>query len=186
MSHPSIHQLSTFEDEFSEPSTSPKPFMVSSYELDPDIVDMVQAWPFSCLGIEDPYHHLQEFEEVCLYLVIPSMSQETLRWKLFPFSLIEKAEQWYTHNVGNVNGDWEELRDDFCLSFYSLSDEASWRGDILSFEQLEESIGAAWARFSHLLASSPDWSILDDISLHIFYTGLDMDSADDIDIAAGG
>ena len=115
------------------------------------------------------------------------MSQETLRWKLFPFSLIEKAEQWYTHNVGNVNGDWEELRDDFCLSFSSLSDEASRRGDILAFEQLEkESIGAAWARFSHLLASSPDWSIPDDISLHIFYTGLDMDSADDLDIAAGG
>ena len=89
--------------------------------------------------------------------------------------------------MGNANGDWEELRDNFCLSFSSLSDEASRRGDILAFEQLEkESIGAAWARFSHLLASSPDWSIPDDISLHIFYMGLDMDSADDLDIAAGG
>src|SRR6185436_11012737 len=122
-------------------------------------------------------HHLLEFEELCSYLVIRSMSQETLRWKLFPFSLIEKTEQWYTHNVGNANGDWEELRDDFCLSFSSLSDEASRRGDILAFEQLEkESIGAAWARFSHLLASRPDWSIPDDISLHIFYMGLNMDS----------
>ena len=115
------------------------------------------------------------------------MSQETLRWKLFPFSLVEKAEQWYTHNVGNANGDWEELQDDFCLSFSSLSHEASRWGDILVFEQLEkESIGAAWARFSHLLASSPDWFIPDDISLHIFYTGLDMDSTDNLDIAAGG
>ena len=88
--------------------------------------------------------------------------------------------------MGNANGDWEELRDDFCLSFPSLSHEASRRGDILAFEQLEESIGAAWARFSHLLASSPDWFIPDDISLHIFYTGLDMDTAGDLDIAAGG
>src|SRR6185312_10000822 len=71
--------------------------------------------------------------------------------------------------------------------FISLSHEASRRGDILAFEQLDkESIGAAWARFSHLLASSPHWSIPDDISLHIFYMGLDMDSADDLDIAAGG
>ena len=115
------------------------------------------------------------------------MSQETLWWKLFPFSLVEKAEQWYTHNVRSADGDWEELRDDFCLSFSSLSHEASRRGDILAFEQLEkESLGAAWARFSHLLASSPDWSIPDDISLYIFYTGLDMDSADDLDIAARG
>ena len=186
MSHPSIHQFSISEDEFSEPSTSPKPFMVSGYELDPDIIAMVRGRTFSGLGIDDPYHLLLEFEELCSYLVIPSMSQETLRWKLFPFSLAEKAEQWYTHNVGNANGDWEELRDDFCLSFSSLSDEASRRGDILAFEQLEESIGAAWARFSHLLASSPDWSIPDDISLHMFYTGLDMDSADDLNIAAGG
>ena len=32
----------------------------------------------------------------------------------------------------------------------------------------------------------PDWSILDDVALHIFYTGLDMDSANDLDITAGG
>ena len=32
----------------------------------------------------------------------------------------------------------------------------------------------------------PDWSIPEDVSLHIFYTGLDMDSADDLNIAAGG
>ena len=157
MSHPSTHQLSTSEDEFSEPSTSPKPFMVSVYELDPAIITMVRGRTFSGLGIDDPYHILLEFEELCSYLVIPSMSQETLRWKLFPFSLIEKAEQWYTHNVGNANGDWEELRDDFCLSFSSASHTTSLRSEILAFEQLEkESIGAAWARFSHLLASSLD------------------------------
>ena len=58
---------------------------------------------------------------------------------------------------------------------------------MLAFEQVEkETVGAAWARFSRLLASSPDWSIPDDVALHIFYTSLDMDSADDLDIAAGG
>jgi hypothetical protein len=120
-------------------------------------------------------------------LVIPGISQETLRWKLFPFSLVGKAEQWYTHNVRGMIQDWEELRDDFCLSFSSSSHEASLRSEILAFEQLEkESLGAAWARFSHLLASCPDWSIPDDVSLHIFYSGLDMDSSDDLDIAAGG
>jgi hypothetical protein len=43
MSHPSTHQLSISEDEFLEPSTSPKPFVVSGYELDPDIIAMVQG-----------------------------------------------------------------------------------------------------------------------------------------------
>ena len=41
--------------------------------------------------------------------------------------------------------------------------------DILNFEQLEkESIGAAWARFSRLLASVPDMSIPDEVSLEVF------------------
>lgn len=38
------------------------------------------------------------------------MTQETLKWKLFPFSLIEKAKQWYTLVVESMNGDWDELK----------------------------------------------------------------------------
>ena len=157
MSHPSTNQLSTSEDEFSEPSTSPRPFMTSGYELHPRIIAMVRAQTFSGLESEDPDLHLQGFEELCLCLVIPGMSQETLKWKLFPFSLTGKAEQWYTHNVRGMIQDWEEFRDDFCLSFSSLSHTASLRSEIFAFEQLEkESLGAAWVRFSCLLASCPD------------------------------
>jgi len=187
MSSSSIHELSTSEDEFLEPSTSSRLFTTSGYELHPCFIAMVRAQTFSGLENEDPEHHLQAFKELCSCLVIPGMSQESLRWKLFTFSLVGKAEQWYTHNVRGTIQDWEGLQDDFCLSFSSLSHTASLRSEILAFEQLEkETIGAAWARFSRLLASCPDWSIPNDVSLHIFYSGLDMDSSDDLDIAAGG
>jgi hypothetical protein len=53
------------------------------------------------------------------------MLHETLRWKLFPFSLDERAKQWYAHNVGKVNGDWEELRNRFYLVFFPISQIAS-------------------------------------------------------------
>ena len=86
-----------------------------------------------------------------IILSIAGMAQETLQWKLFPFSLIEKAKQWYTHSLGKVNGEWEELRDRFCLEFFPISRIASLRKEILDFCQDEkESIGAAWARFSKL------------------------------------
>jgi len=72
------------------------------------------------------------------------MSQETLWWKLFPFSLEEKAKQWYAHNVGKVKGDWDELRNRFCLTFFPISRVAALRQEILSFQQQEkETIGAA-------------------------------------------
>ena len=121
MSSSSIRQLSTSEDEFSDPSTSSRPFTTSGYELHPRIIAMVRAQTFSGLESEDPNLHLQVFEELCSCLVTPGISQETLRWKLFPFSLVGKVEQWYTHNVRGTIHDWEELRDDFCLSFSSLS-----------------------------------------------------------------
>ena len=127
-----------------------------------------------------------EFEELCSGLVILGMTQEALRWKLFPFSLIERAEQWYTCTIRNMSGDWEEVRDDFCYSFSLTERLYSLSTDILDFEQLKESLGAAWARFSRLLASIPDMSIPDEISLNVFYSGLDMETALDLDVTSGG
>ena len=131
------------------------------------------------------HKHLQEFEELYMGLVILGMTQEALRWKLFPFSLIERAEQWYTRTIGNMSGDWEELRDNFCYSFSLPEHIDSLLTDILDLEQLEkESIGAAWARFSRLLASIPDMSIPDEVSLNVFYSGLDMETALELDDSA--
>ena len=89
--------------------------------------------------------------------------------------------------IGSMNGDWEKLRADFCHLFSLIKRINSLPIDILDFDQLEkESIGAAWARFLRLLASSPDLSIPDDVSLNIFCLGLGMKSALNLDIAAGG
>ena len=115
------------------------------------------------------------------------MAQETLRWKLFPFSLNERARQWYAHNVGKVNGEWEELRDRFCLAFFPISRISSLRKEILDFRQDEkESLGAAWARFSQLTHAGPDLSIPDHVLLQHFWLGLSKESALQLDIFAGG
>ena len=105
---------------------------------------MVREQTFSGLDYENPYHHLWEFEQLCACLTILGMSHETLRWKLFPFSLDEREKQWYAHNVGKVNGDWEELRNRLCLAFFPISRMAALRQEILNFQQKEkETIGAA-------------------------------------------
>ena len=80
--------------EFFEPP--PKPTLSSGYELCPGLIAMVRAQPFSGLENENLCNHLLEFEEMCSCLSISGMTQETLRWKLFPFSLLGKAKQWYT------------------------------------------------------------------------------------------
>jgi hypothetical protein len=137
--------LSTIQGEFLEPQPSSKPTVASGFELHPGYIALVWEQPFSGAKDEDPYNHLQEFEELCSCLVIQGIKQETLRWKLFPFSLTERAEQWYIHNVGNMSSDWERLQDDFYRSFPPLSFTPSPWSDILAFEQSDkESLGAAW------------------------------------------
>ena len=148
---------------------------------------MVRKRLFSKAINDDPLDHLREFEKLCSSLLIQGVTQEVLWWQLFPFSLIRWAEQWYTLTIGSMSGDWEELRADFCHSFSLTKRINSLPIDILDFEQLEkESIGAAWARFLRLLASSPDLSLPEDVSLNIFCSGLGMESALKLDIAAGG
>jgi hypothetical protein len=72
-----IQNPSASKGEFSKPP--PKPKLSSSYELRPGLIAMVQAQPFFRLENEIPCNHLLEFEEMCSYLSISGMTQETLR-----------------------------------------------------------------------------------------------------------
>ena len=169
MENLSIQNLSAPKGEFVEPPQSLKPIIASSFELRPSFIAMVREQTFSGHDNENPCHHQREFEQLCSCLSITGMAQETLRWKLFPFSLSERVRQWYAHNVGKVNREWEELRDMFYLAFFPISRITSLRKEILNFHQDEkESLGAAWARFPKLTHVGPNLSIPDHVLLQHF------------------
>jgi hypothetical protein len=88
-----IYKLSTPKGEFLESPQSSKPTTTSSYELRPSFIAMVQHQSFSGLENEDPHNHLREFEQLCSCLTIDGMTQETLKSKLFQFSLLGRAKQ---------------------------------------------------------------------------------------------
>jgi hypothetical protein len=74
---------------------SAKPILLDGYELRPCLIEMVQKQSFLGKKDENPHTHLNEFEQTCARLHIKGMSDETLRWKLFPFSLKGRAKIWY-------------------------------------------------------------------------------------------
>ena len=86
---------------------------------------MVREQTFSGTNAESPYAHLREFEQLCSCLVIAGMTQETLKWKLFPFSFTGGAKKWYSLAVGTMDGSWEVLKEKFCLNFFPVSKVAS-------------------------------------------------------------
>jgi hypothetical protein len=71
----------------SQPLESAKPILSDGYDLRPCLIEMVQKQSFSSNEDENPHTHLNKFEQTCACLHIKGMSNETLRWKVFPFSL---------------------------------------------------------------------------------------------------
>jgi hypothetical protein len=69
MERQSIYDLSTSTYEFNDPSMSS-----SNHELHFHITGMVQDRPFFGTINENPYFHLEKFEELCSHLVLPGMT----------------------------------------------------------------------------------------------------------------
>jgi hypothetical protein len=75
------------------PWESSQPIETPSYRLSPWLIGIVQGLSFSGGVDKNPYLHIRDFEQTCDCLRIEGMSDQTLRWKLFPFSLKGKTRQ---------------------------------------------------------------------------------------------
>ena len=105
MDHIPIIQFATPMCIILEPPPSSKPILTNSYEIRPCFITKVQELSFSGGKDDNPYAHLREFEQVCSCLHISGMSHETLKWKLFPFSLMGLAKLWHARIIESVQGD---------------------------------------------------------------------------------
>ncbi|MVG17109.1 hypothetical protein EF849_22015, partial [Aeromonas jandaei] len=78
-----------------------------NFELKPALITMVQASPFCGKAHEDANAHLQQFLEICGTFTIKGITQEAIRLRLFPFSLLGKAKQWFYTDRSAV-GTWDK------------------------------------------------------------------------------
>ena len=149
-----------------KPPKSSEPILTPDNELRPCFIKLIRDQSFLGEGNKNPYSHLQEFEQTCACLRIAGMSDETLRWKLFPFFLTGRAKQWYSQTVGSVQEDWETLCSKFCLCFFPISKAVSLRKEVLNFRQLEEeSLATSWDSFYDLIITGPNLTIQEPVLL---------------------
>jgi hypothetical protein len=136
---------------------------------------------------ENPYKHLQDFEEICATLMIPGINHETLKWKAFPFSLMGWAKSWYKLHVSSCHGSWVILKDLFYFAFFPLSKIVDLHNEVINFAQKEpESLGAAWSRYNQLALSGPELSITDAIFMQHFVHGLGTESNEYLHMTSAG
>jgi hypothetical protein len=111
---------------------------------------MVQHSPFT--GKEDPSLHLQEFVQLCHTFNEDGMTQDQMRARLFPFSLLGKVLRWFHTLSAESKQDWGALIRNFMKEFYSPNKTQSLCNKIDTFVQSPmETIAEALERFNEYM-----------------------------------
>jgi hypothetical protein len=94
---------------------------------------MVQHSPFT--GKEDPNLHLQVFIQLCQTFNMDGVTQDQMKARLFPFSLLGKALQWFHAQPAETVQNWNALMRAFMKEYYSPGKTQSLRNKIATFAQ---------------------------------------------------
>jgi hypothetical protein len=65
-----VYSFSALEGKYLEPATSSHPIEGYKHEIRPDFISLVRELNFAGGLDENPYKHLQDFEEICATLII--------------------------------------------------------------------------------------------------------------------
>jgi len=95
----------------SAPSCIVFPPDASHFNFKPHIIKLLPF--FHGLDLKNPYLYLREFEEVCNTYNDLNCSMNTIRLKLFSFSLQDKAKTWLQNlRSGSIRA-WDEMQQQF-------------------------------------------------------------------------
>jgi hypothetical protein len=110
-----------------------------------------------------------------------------MRARLFPFSLLEKALQWFHTQPAETVQNWNALMKAFMKEYYSPGKTQSLRNKIATFSQYPtETVSESFERFNEYTRVVPHHKFPKEYLVQKFYQGLTMASRMIIDASAGG
>lgn len=158
-----------------------------NFELKPGLIRLVQANQFGGEVTEDPNDHLYSFLEICDTLKIEGVPNDTIRMRLFGFSLRDRAKEWFKGLNGKSIKSWEDLCKAFLSRYFPPSKVQRLISEIYQFSQHEdETIFDAWERFRELLRKCPPHGLDESRQIFIFYGGLSSKTRTIVDATSGG
>ena len=133
----------------------------TQFELKPVMFQMLQTvGQFSSMPTEDPHLHLRLFMEVSHSFKITGVTEDTLRLKLFSYSLRDRARAWLNSLPPSSISTWQKLVERFLVKYFPPRKNAKLRNEITTFQQLDdESLYKAWEQFKELLRKCPHHGI---------------------------
>ena len=79
---------------------------------------MVQQAQFSRSPLDDPNIHLAMFLEICDTVKMNDVTEDTIRLRLFPFSLRDKARGWLQSLQPRSITSWQDMAEKFLAKFF--------------------------------------------------------------------
>ena len=137
--------------QFSAPSSSHIPTRLNmnqagndGFELKTGLVNMVQASLFCGKASEDANAHLQNFLDVSNTINPKGTTLDVVRLRLFPFSLLGKANMWFYSNKEAFTT-WEACLNAFLAKYFPVGKTNALRNRITRIQQLpDETIPEVW------------------------------------------
>ena len=100
----------------------------NGFELKLALINMVQASQFCGKAHEDASAYLQHFLEICSTFTIKGVFRDAILLRLFPFSLLGKAKEWFYANKYR-NTTWDNCSTAFLSKFFPIGKDqcSAWK-----------------------------------------------------------
>jgi hypothetical protein len=149
------------------------------FEIKTSTIRMVQHSPFT--GKEDSNLQLQVFNQLCQTFNMAGVTQDQMRARLFPFSLLGKALQWFHSQPAEMVQNWNALMRASPGKTQSLCNK------IATFAQYPtKTTSEAFERFNEYTRAVPHHKFQKEDLVQKCYQGLTMALRTIIDASAGG
>ena len=134
---------------------------------------------------KDPYRHVDELSQVCEINHLQNVLVDTMKMKLFPATLRDRAKYWYL-KLGKEFTSWTEMEEEFLRKYYSVGETTSIQKAIREFTQgSSETFHEAWERLRDLTRECPHHGVSNHELTQIFYDGLGPEDRYLLDAASG-
>ena len=127
---------------------------------------------FHGMESENPYLHIQDFEEVCNTFKEDATNFDLMRLNFFPLTLKDKAKIWLNSLRLRTIRNWTEMQAEF-LIFFSTHRTNSLKRQIYTFAAHEnEKFYQCWERYLETLSACPHHGFDTWLLVNHFYDGM--------------
>ena len=110
---------------------------------------------FSSAG-DDVDLNLNNFVEIFDMQKYKEVDGDTIKLKIFPFSLRGRAKEWLQSLPRNIIDSWDKCKDAFIGNYYPPAKIIQLRSNIMNFRQLDnEHVAQAWEHMKTLVKNCP-------------------------------